>query len=139
MVASPNRRAFDDAIAAWNAGALPRYLELYDPDIRLHGYGPEPLSKDQVSAMYAGMFESLEGIHLDVGDVVEEGDRLCARATLTGVHRGELFGVAGTGNLITQEVITILRFRGGRCVERWSVADTLGVLLQIGAVTLPAS
>jgi predicted ester cyclase len=56
---------------------------------------------------------------------------------MSGVHRGELFGVPGTGRPIEQGVITILRFEGGRCVERWSVADVLGVLVQIGAVPPP--
>lgn len=132
-----NRSVFDTAIAAWNAGDLDRYLELYDESILLHGYGDEPMTKPQVAEMYRGMFDAIEGIHLDIHDVVESGDKLVARATLTGTHTGELFGVAGTGAPISQGVITILRFADGRCVERWSVADTLAVLLQIGAVTLP--
>ncbi len=133
-----NRAVFDAAIDAWNAGDLDRYLEMYDESILLHGYGPEPMTKPQVSGMYRGMFDSIDGIHLDVADVVESGDKIVARATLSGTHAGELFGVPGTGRPITQGVITILRFADGRCVERWSVADTLAVLLQIGAVELPS-
>jgi hypothetical protein len=30
--------------------------------------------------------------------------------------------------------ITILRFRGGRVAERWSSADMLGLLIQIGTI-----
>lgn len=137
MTTSANRAAFDRAIACWNAGDLPGYLELYDEGIRLHGYAPQPMAKAEVAGMYGGLHEAIEGIHLDVDDVVEDGDRLCARARMSGVHRGELFGVPGTGRPIEQGVITILRFEDGRCVERWSVADTLGVLVQIGAVELP--
>ena len=132
-----NRAAFDAAIEAWNAGDLDRYLEMYDESILLHGYGDEPMTKPQVAGMYRGMFDSINGIHLDIHDVVESGDKLVARASLSGTHTGELFSVGGTGRRIDQSVITILRFEGGRCVERWSVADTLAVLLQIGAVTLP--
>jgi len=136
-VGESNRAVFDAAIEAWNAGDLDGYLEMYDESILLHGYGDEPMTKPQVTGMYRGMFDSIDGIHLDIHDVVESGDKLVARATLTGTHTGELFGVAGTGRPIGQAVITILRFAGGRCVERWSVADTLAVLIQIGAVTLP--
>ena len=136
-MAETNRAVFDAAVDAWNAGDLDRYLEMYDEAISLHGYGEEPMTKPQVSGMYRGMFDSIDGIHLDIHDVVESGDKLVARATLTGTHTGELFGVPGTGRPIRQAVITILRFSDGRCVERWSVADTLGVLLQIGAVELP--
>lgn len=132
-----NRASFDTAIEAWNSGDLDRYLEMYDESILLHGYGDEPMTKPQVSDMYRGMFESIDGIHLDIHDVVEADDKLVARATLSGTHSGELFGVPATGRPIRQGVITILRFVDGRCVERWSVADTLAVLVQIGAVTLP--
>ena len=131
-----NRAAFDRAIAHWNAGDLDAYLELYDEAIQLHGYAEAPMSKPEVAGMYRGLHDALGGIHIEVHDVVEEGDRLSARATMSGTHRAELFGVAGTGVHVVQPVITHLRFIDGRCVERWSVADTLAVLLQIGAVTL---
>lgn len=132
-----NRDAFDRAIADWNAGDLDAYLELYDESIQLHGYSDQPMIKPEVAGMYRGLHDALEGIHIEVHDVIEEGDRLSARATMSGIHRGELFGVPGTGVHIVQPVITHLRFADARCVERWSVADTLAVLLQIGAVTLP--
>lgn len=132
-----NRDAFDRAIANWNAGDLDAYLELYDESIQLHGYSDQPMSKPEVAGMYRGLHDAIEGIHIEVHDVIEEGDRLSARATMSGIHRGELFGVPGTGVSIVQPVITHLRFVDGRCVERWSVADTLAVLVQIGAVTLP--
>lgn len=132
-----NRSVFDAAIEAWNVGDLDRYLEMYDESIVLHGYGDAPMTKPQVSGMYRGMFDSIGEIHLEVHDVVESGDKLVARATLSGTHTGDLFGVPATGTPIHQGVITILRFADGRCVERWSVADTLAVLLQIGAVELP--
>jgi hypothetical protein len=35
--------------------------------------------------------------------------------------------------------ITILRFAGGRCVERWSQADFLYLLQQLGAFPAPAA
>ena len=33
--------------------------------------------------------------------------------------------------------ITILQFQDGKCVERWSNADMLGLLIQVGAVPPP--
>jgi hypothetical protein len=43
-------------------------------------------------------------------------------------------GVPATGTLIALPGITILHFRGGQCVERFSQADMLGLLIQVGAV-----
>jgi len=46
-------------------------------------------------------------------------------------------GVAATGRPYVLEGMTLLRFRGDRVVERWSSADFLGLMVQLGAV--PAS
>jgi len=138
MAMTTKRKAFDAAIAAWNDGDLDGYLELYSPSIKLHGYSDAPMSKAEASAMYRGIWDGVSDIHLLVQDVVEDETSICARCTMTGRHTGILFGVPGTDRPIAQSVITILRFEDAQCVERWSVADTLGVLLQIGAITLPS-
>jgi len=43
-------------------------------------------------------------------------------------------GIPPTGKQVTMTGITILRFAGGKCVERWSEADFLGLLQQLGVV-----
>lgn len=135
---SINRDAFDRAIAAWNAGDLDRYLELYDDSIRLHGYSPEPMGKTEVRGFYGALFDALDDIHLEILQVVETDDTLAVHAVMSGTHSGEMFGVPGTGVRISQPVMTMIRFVGGRAVERWSVADTLAVMAQIGALPQPA-
>ena len=46
-------------------------------------------------------------------------------------------GVPATGHEIVLPGITILRFGGDRVIERWSQADMLGLLVQLGAVPAP--
>jgi hypothetical protein len=46
-------------------------------------------------------------------------------------------GVPATSKPYVLPGITIMRFGGGTVVERWSSADMLGVLVQIGAVPPP--
>ena len=55
-----------------------------------------------------------------------------------GTHHGEFMGVPATGTQIALAGITILRFEGDQVVERWSQADMLGLLVQLGAVPAPA-
>jgi len=38
----------EQARQRWNAGDLPGYLSLYDEQIKLHGYTPEPMNKTAV-------------------------------------------------------------------------------------------
>ena len=127
------------AVGRWNAGDLDGYLELYDENILLHGYTPEPLDRPAVRAFYTGIFAAFPGCRLTVHETIVDGERLSCRFTLTGRHDGEFLGVPATGTDITLPGITVLHFRGGRCVQRWSSADMLGVLVQIGAVPAPTS
>ena len=123
--------AFDRAIAAWNAGDLARYLELYDDRIALHGYSEQPMGKGEVKGFYEGVFAALSDIVLEIHEMVENGPLLGCRFTMHGVHTGELAGIAPTGRAIQQPGMTILRFDGDRVVERYSVADFDTVIAQL--------
>ena len=130
---STQRQAFDRAIAAWNAGDLNTYLELYDDRIALHGYSEQPMGKSEVRGFYQGLFEALSEIVLDIHDVVESGTLLGCAFTMHGTHTGELAGIAATGRRIQQPGVTILRFDGDRVIERHSVADFDTVVAQLTA------
>jgi C-1 hydroxylase len=132
-----NRTTFDRAIAAWNAGDLEGYLELYDPDVALHGYSDRPMPLEEVRGFYQGVWTAIADPRITVHQVAEADDWVWCRATMSGTHAGEFFGVPATGRSVAQPVMTALRFVDGRCVERHSVADMLPVLLQIGALTPP--
>jgi predicted ester cyclase len=56
---------------------------------------------------------------------------------MSGTHQGDFMGVPATGHEIVLPGITILRFGGDRVIERWSQADMLGLLVQLGAVPAP--
>lgn len=134
-------RNLDDlrqAIGAWNAGELDSYLELYDEAIRLHGYSPEPMDKTAVRGFYAAIFAAFPGSQLTLDEEVVDGDRVALRFTQTGVHRGEFMGVAATGREFSMAGQTVLHFRNRRVIERWSTADLLGLLVQLGAFPPPA-
>lgn len=130
---SAERDAFDRAITAWNAGDLDQYLELYDEQISLHGYTDAPLGKAEVREFYKGVFAALSDIVLEIHEVVENGPLLGCRFTMHGTHTGELAGVPPTGRRIQQPGMTIIRFSGGRAIERHSVADFATVVAQLTA------
>ena len=123
------------AIEAWNRGDLDEYLTIYDERVRLLGYAPEPMDLDQVKGFYASIFAGLPGSKLELLDTFGAGDRLVARFVQRGRHDGELMGVPATGREVELNGITILAFADDRVVERWSQADMLGLLTQIGAVS----
>ena len=55
---------------------------------------------------------------------------------MTGTHVGDLMGVPA-GTPIALPGITTMRFGGDRVLERWSQADMLGLLVQVGALPAP--
>ncbi|PXX09674.1 ester cyclase [Mycolicibacterium moriokaense] len=86
----------------------------------------------QVWAMLLGVYPD---IHLTVEDVIAEGDKVVARNTVTGTHRGEFMGVGPTGKSVTYNEVFIFRFADGRVVETWGVVDVYAQMRQIGVLS----
>jgi predicted ester cyclase len=132
-----NRQALETALRNFSDPVhREAYLELYDPTCVLHGYpGVEP-GIASIRAFYEAFWTAFPDVRITAEDFVEQGDKLACRFVCRGTHRGPFFGVPPTGKPIELGGMTILAFRGGRCVERWSQADFLSVLRQIGALPL---
>ena len=101
---------------------------------------PEPLKgpagyKDQVRKYLAGFPDG----RVTADDIFAEGDKVAARWTGRGTQTGEIAGIAPTGKQATVTGITVFRFEGGLVVEDWSTWDTLGMLVQLGAIPEPAT
>jgi predicted ester cyclase len=54
--------------------------------------------------------------------------------TASGTHRGEMTGVAPTGQEVSLRGINVFRVRGGRISERWGRLDEIGFLQRLGLV-----
>ena len=135
---SDQRNALEAALERWNDGNLAGYLELYDERIRLYGYSPAPLGKEEVRAFYQAIFDAFDGPQLEFHETLWEGERCAIRFTMTGTHGGEFMGVPATGRPVELPGITILHFEGPCVIERHSSADMLGLLMSLGAVPAPA-
>jgi len=134
MVTERNVAALHAAGAHWNAGNLEGYLALYDPDVVLHGYaGVEP-GLAGVRRFYQAFWAAFPGSRLVFEDVFGAGDKVACRFLIQGHHGGAFQGIAATGRLINLPGITILEFRNGRCIRRWSYTDSAGLLQQLGAL-----
>lgn len=89
----------------------------------------------QFASMLVGAFPDL---HVTVEDLIEEGDRVAARVTVNGTHRGLLMGqFPATGKHMAVTGVDIFRLAGGKIVERWNHRDLLGLMQQLGAVPKP--
>ena len=120
------------AVAAWNAGGPDGYHAMYDSSLSHHGLGPEPLDEKGSRAFYERLSTAFPGCQLVLDDILAEEDRVALRLRLVGEHRGEFIGVAPTGRSIQVNGQTILKFKDGLVVERWTIADLAGLTSQLG-------
>ena len=85
-------------------------------------------------AMMHDAFADLEGV---VEDTLVDGDKMAARVTWRGTHRGDFVGIPGTGAPIDMQSVQILEFRDGLASQWWGTADVFAVLRQVGASVAP--
>jgi steroid delta-isomerase-like uncharacterized protein len=103
----------------------------YDPYIEAGEVRGTQTVKDNI-AWFRNAFPDLS---CTVEDQVAEGEKVVSRWTLRGTHRGDFFGVAGTGNRVEFTGIQIDRFdESGKIVEERAEFDLLGAMRQVGAI-----
>jgi steroid delta-isomerase-like uncharacterized protein len=132
-----NRVAVKRARDCWNRGDLSGYMQLYDPDVELHGYPGVERGLENVQRFYEEFWKAFPGSQLVFEDIISSEDKVICRFVIEAIHAGTFQGLPATGKKIAMPGMTILRFAEGKCVERWSQADALGLLVQLGA--LPSS
>jgi steroid delta-isomerase-like uncharacterized protein len=139
MSSDGNAAVYRAALDRANAGDLAGYLDLYSDDVVFGGVSQEPMDKAGVVAFHENFYAAFPGVQVEVLDLIESGDQLAARLLLTGPHEGPFLGGPASGNDVQLAITTILTMRDGKCVERWSTADMLGLLIQVGAVAPPGA
>jgi predicted ester cyclase len=132
-----NAAAYRAALDCANAGELDGYLDFYSDDVVFGGVSPEPMDKAATVAFHRDFYSAFSDARVDLLELLENGDKLAARLLISGRHDGEFMGTPASGNDVQLAITTILTMRDGKCVERWSTADMLGLLIQIGAVPAP--
>jgi steroid delta-isomerase-like uncharacterized protein len=76
-------------------------------------------------------------IEFKIEDQIAEGDKVVTRFTFTGTHKGEFMGAAPSNKQVSGTGITIHRIADGKAIESWDNFDALGIMQQIGAISLP--
>jgi predicted ester cyclase len=78
-----------------------------------------------------GLRNVFPDLHLTVEDRIFGGDKIVARNTWTGTHRGAFLGIEPTGKQVTINTIDIWRVERGKLAEHWDVIDIAGLEKQL--------
>lgn len=114
------------------------WFDLHAESVQAHGLGPATLDKAGMKNFYAALWGGFPDLTIHIDELVGEGDRVVWRVTASGTHNGPFQGVPATGKSVTFGAHYTFRFEHGQIVERWSTIDRLSLLVQLGAVSLPA-
>ena len=127
------RRLFDEV---WNKGnqvvvdeLLAQNYTHHDPSTPDLGQGPQ--SEKRRVTLYRNAFPDLR---FTIEDLIAEGDRVVARYTARGTHKGNLNEIAATGKQINVTGVTTCRFENGKITEGFVNWDALGMMQQLGVV-----
>jgi steroid delta-isomerase-like uncharacterized protein len=129
-------RRFCDAANTGDAELISKTIdELVAPDALIRTPLPiEATGAQLVKEVFARLHRAYPDLHITIEDLIEEGDKVVSRNTVTGTHQGEHMGIPPTGKSVTYNEIFIARFEGGRIAETWGVVDVLAQMKQLGAI-----
>jgi predicted ester cyclase len=61
--------------------------------------------------------------HIEVEEMIAEGDKVSARVAMSGTHQGEFQGIGPSGKRVQVRAIDIFRVANGKVVEHWGHGD----------------
>jgi steroid delta-isomerase-like uncharacterized protein len=127
------RQVVDD----WNRGDLDALDAHLAPDyVNRDPNNPEVTDFGSYKRWAATARAAFPDLWVTIEDLIGEGDKVTKLWSFEATHRGAYLGIPPTGKRVTWSGITIYRIAGGRVAECIWRTDALGLLQQLGAVTL---
>ncbi len=126
---------FYDAISRHDFDALDKYLA---PDFVDHDSGPGGLRREEVKANFREVQQGVPDMHIQVQELLLDGDMVSAMVLLTGTQTGLLMNIPATGKPFKMKEMDLFRIKKSQIVERWGVLDMMGALAQLGVAQPPA-
>jgi predicted ester cyclase len=107
-----------------NGGRLEAIDELYTPELAA-------AARRWITPFRA----SFPDVHMEIVELIAEGDTVVGRFTCSATHLGEWLGQAPTGRRFERvDEVAIFRLRDGRIADAWSLEDNLSRLQQLGLI-----
>lgn len=126
------RRFHEEVLLKGNLEAI---NELVDPNVVSHnpipGQKPGADGLKEAMRMFRSAFPDLTS---KMTVAIAEGDLLACRFEAEGSHQGEFMGLKPTGQRFAYEEMVFVRFKNGLIIEHWAVADTIDMMLKMGAI-----
>lgn len=128
------RRLVDEAYNKGNLKVLDELLTLdhvtHDPTYPTRGL---EAMRDHIGKLRT----AFPDCRCEIDELLSVGDRVVVRWRFSGTHKNQFEGIPATGRRVNGTGITIDRFTGDKIQETYTNWDALGLMQQLGVVTLP--
>ncbi len=123
------RRYFDEV---WNQGNMEVIDELVARDVSGQDAAiDETRTIETVKEVVVLLRTAFPDASYTIYDLIGENDKVVARWSLTGTHRGTYLDVSPTEKRVILKGIIIFRLEDGKIVEYWGEIDHLGLMRQL--------
>jgi steroid delta-isomerase-like uncharacterized protein len=123
-----------DVVARFVGAVNDRKLDLLDALLTddFSPPGAPGLSRDALKSVLAYYVSAFPDLHYTIEELVAEGDNIVVRLSMTGTHRGDYQGHAGTGKRFAVDEVDIMRIRDGKIAGYRIIWDEAGFARQLG-------
>ncbi len=135
-----------------NAAVIRRFIEetinqgdidsagqfVWDDVVELEPFPGQGPGLEGLKDVLRGMRSAFPDLRFLVQEQIAEGDKVVTRFEWSGTHQGEFLGVPATGRPVRVWGVVIDRLEEGRLKDTRMIMDTLGLMMQIGALPPPA-
>ncbi len=125
----------------WNKGDLAVFDQICAPNFIFHDPTlPQIRSREEDRKWIAGTLRAFPDLHMMIDDLIAEGDQVVLRFTSRGTNTGDIMmpaRIPATGRQVSVTGNFIARVADGQFVEIWQQVEWLGMLQQLGLVSVP--
>ena len=133
-----NKAIISRYVEATNQGELDILDNFVVPDYVEHDPVPgQKPGRDGLKEAYTMFNTPFPDLAFIFDDVIAEGDLVVGRGIISGTHKGEFFGVPGTGKKVHWTGTRLFRLKDLQVTDGWVNIDMMGLMQQMGVVPAP--
>ncbi len=77
----------------------------------------------------------LDNFQCTIDDIISERNKVSARLTFSGRHKGDLMLFPATGTHVSWEGVAMITFKSGKIIDIWTLGDVRSLLSQLAEAT----
>lgn len=118
----------------WNHKSEAAIDEMFSPQGKSHGF-PEAdsvlVGPEAFKAIHRNFCGAFPDLHIDVEDIIAEGDRVAVRWRASMTHSGDHLGFPSTGKKATLSGSSFLIVKDNQVIEGWNQMDMQSLMQKL--------